>query len=361
MKNIKLTNLLTFLLTFTALASSINIISFYKNTIIAEYNESITKNYKKTFDEYSELLEIEEKNLNNSKIQSDIEKKEIELSALETKIADFITFLKKLSKDKTQPKNKLRACLELATINIDGKNYNKANEYLNKILEQYLYNTYIEKNINLTLIAEAHVKKAALYEKLEKNLSKKKDHKNEKFWYLKKIAMHQERAKTLFKQMTEKKSLDINGNLKIDQKNIHIYESNMLECSLESAIYTLKFLKYNQNIEQTKIEKYKKYIETSLNEIINFVDKKNEKNITAEMIYCKILSLIKLAIFLSRYESEDVKNLNQFKLKILNLFKEAENLTNKNMKILKTAYYKLSIDDILHTTKNNISELETDI
>lgn len=357
MKNIKLTNLFTFLLTFTALSSSINIISFYKNTIIAEYNENITKNYKKTFDEYSKLLEIEEKNLNNSKIQSDIEKKESELSVIETKIDNFMNFLEKLSRDKTQPKNMLKACLEISIINIEGKNYKKAKLYLDKILKQYLYNLNTGKNINLTIICEAHIKKASLYKKLTKENKKKK----ERIMYFKKIAMHNERAKELYKQILEKKSYDTSGNLNINSKKIHLYESNMIECTLESAIYTLKYLKYNQNIEQTKIEKYKKHIETSLNEIINFVNKKNEKNITAEMIYCKILSLIKLAIFLSRYESEDVKNLNQFKLKILNLFKEAEDLTNKNMKILKTAYYTQSIDDILHTTKNNISELEADI
>lgn len=359
MKNLKSTIIFTLLLLIT----HINAMSFFANKSIAKYNKEISASYKESIKEYSNLLEkkkkIKKESPNNtaqiSKIKLDIEKKENQLSKIENDIHKFISFLEDLTCDETQQKNKINACIEMARIHINSKDYNSAKEYLDIVIKQ---NNSTE-NISLTKLAEAHIQKAYIYKKLIKNNSQSNLQKN-KNKYLKKIAMHNERAKELFKEIIKNKSSDTSGDFKIGLNKIHLYESDMLECSLDSAVYAIKYMKHNKNIKTKKINKYKKFIKTSLEEIIDLVDKKNTKNITAEMLYCRIIATIKFAIFTIKYEPEDTKNSEQFKTKILNLFKEARDLTNKNINMLKSAYYSDAIDEILFATNDNINKLESD-
>ena len=401
---------------FFILISVINIKTYacYKNTSITGARKKIEEKYKKIFKEYNFLQEkLENQIKKNSKctaiiaeIGANIEKKESELKTVEEEISKFVTFLEETTNQEIPTVEKYEACLEMARLflrpcedlsckslsfkDATYKNYEDTRFYLEKVLKYDMNNKETRKNLCLDFIAEAHGKYIELYKRLiddNKNPEIKKS-------YYKKVAVHNQRSKLLFQEILNKKALDIDGKLKVLPSRIHIYEQNMLEAALESAIYALKYIKNNKDLNTEQTERYKKIAKKYFEEIIEFVNKKEQP--TTIMLYCKILALVKLAIYCSRYERplneiriEEIKTLNDASLengtvivdekmalsktsepianqektklinKILGLFEQAEDLTKENEKRLKFDYYNAAINKILELTKHNISVLKS--
>lgn len=334
---------------FFALTININTLSFFHENNLNNEQREIQKKYDATSEKYKRLQKKEEnlKQKKHNKINFDrIEKLTDEIEDLkEEVIANF----EELVELESAPEVRHKACLLLAEIKFNDKEYGRAKKYIDEILHIDAKDDIKKQYITYHAFARAHLRNSKIYKKLIEK-EKNKDQKN---WYYKKIAFHNNRAKVYFENIVKTKTLDEAHTMKIESKNITENEEKMIDCALAAGIYALKYIKKNNKAPKEKIEKYKNFAEQYLTEIIDYVNKKNEKKITTESLNNKIEALIKLADFYFDYKLE--KNNAQ---KILDMLKEAKLLTEKKIKKLSKVYKNEDIDDSINHINIRIGKLQ---
>lgn len=367
------TKIILFLFYFV-LTTNMSCIGFsQKEKSLSGHRKEIEEKYEKAIKEYEEFsakLETKKKNSKATYYASFFEEDENKLEKMATSIAKIendctalIAGLENMAKEGTI--DGFEACIELASIYINAI---KKKTHTNFEIRQFFYeckkyvdNILESKNKPLPIfIAKAHKKYARLLIEAFKTI------KQRNLNTLLDITSHYEAAKQIFEDIINRKSINLNGQLPIENSKLHIYETDMLYALLDAHKYRIKYIEKNKEISKEEFEENKKIAKGYLQKIISYIGEKNieeskksELKISICMRFCHIMAMVKLGVFIAKFEYQESQEKIPLRSCMKVLFALARNLALEHRDKLRKFYYGDCITEIIQICEVNIKELET--